>query len=376
MTTPSSDNHKDDDDDDDRTLEEREQWLRDRGVLIETPTDRQNNATTSSRSDDDGQHYYSITQQLLSNGHQPSLSLEEDNAVQFVHVPHGDGQPLQTLWLPASSISSGDSLPHYVQPYFADRRVIDTSLLNEQATKQFAGGDLKTLAETNLSSAAMTAAAAQGSVETFCLVHPADTNHYTGVYLYLDEVGLLKKLPHNQRASSIAQACGYHPAPHFYGDVFIGRVTTKPILNNVDFVVGVDTDRGAEWMQRAVSENVAWQQSLNQVTGRTNETQPAHMGTDGTVATESNFTWTQDEEEIEIIIAIFEASSIKKAALKVSFGARTIKVLYEGKNHLAVTLYGSIDVDGCTWTIDGKNLVITCEKSNGGEIWPRVKESS
>jgi hypothetical protein len=28
-------------------------------------------------------------------------------------------------------------------------------------------------------------------VETFSLVHPADTNDYCGVYLYLDEVGIL-----------------------------------------------------------------------------------------------------------------------------------------------------------------------------------------
>ncbi len=95
----------------------------------------------------------------------------------------------------------------------------------------------------------------------------------------------------------------------------------------------------------------------------------ALMGTDGTVATESYFTWTQDEEDIEIITTFELLSSIiKKVALKVSFHVRAIKVLYDGSNHLAVKLYGSIDVDGCTWTIDGKNLGITCEKSNGGEI--------
>jgi hypothetical protein len=56
MTTPS-DNHKEDDDD--RMLEECEQWLWDRGVLIETPTNHQN--ATTSRSNDG---HYLITQQL------------------------------------------------------------------------------------------------------------------------------------------------------------------------------------------------------------------------------------------------------------------------------------------------------------------------
>jgi hypothetical protein len=69
----------------------------------------------------------------------------------------------------------------------------------------------------------MNSVAAQGSVETFCLVHPADTNNYIGVYIYLDELGLLKKLQVNDRATAIAAACGYTPPPIFYGDVFWGR---------------------------------------------------------------------------------------------------------------------------------------------------------
>ena len=114
------------------------------------------------------------------------------------------------------------------------------------------------------------------------MVHPADTNNYEGVYIYLDEVGLLKKLPHNTRASQFAIACGYHPPPNFYGDVFIGRVKTRPIIHNVGFVAGVDTDRNAIWMQRAISENLTWQQEVNRIKGTSSETQPAAIGTDGT----------------------------------------------------------------------------------------------
>mgnify|MGYP005857209465 CR=1 FL=1 len=139
----------------------------------------------------------------------------------------------------------------------------------------------------------MNAVAAQGSVETFPLVHPADTNNYMGVYIYLDEVGLLKKLPPNARATSIAVACGYSPPPKFYGDVFIGRVQTKPHLTNIDFAAGKDTDSNAAWMQRAVAENFAWQQELNKVTNK-NKTAPI-SGTDGKAAKEEQFTWTQDE---------------------------------------------------------------------------------
>jgi hypothetical protein len=349
---------KDESEEDDKTLEEREQWLRDRGVLIETAEDRKAASSTASTSTStsstatDGVH--SIVQQV--SGLQLGVLNEEEDA--------------------SVAKKSGDSLTQYVKPYFADNKSIDASLLQQQSMKNFAGGDLKALADTNLSSAAMNSAAAQGSVETFPLVHPSpDTNGSTGVYIYLDEVGLLKKLPSNNRASQIAAACGFHPAPNFYGDVFMGRVKTQPILANVDFVAGVDTDRSAEWMQRAVSENLAWQQEMNKVTGRTGETQPAHAGTDGNVAAEDLFNWTQDDDEVELSVP-FESSSslaIDKNKVKVTFLPRAVKVKYAGEEKLSIQLHGGIDVDGSTWTIDGTNLVITCEKADAGEIWPRIQ---
>lgn len=363
--------------DDDMTLEEREEWLRSRGVLIETPGDRNNAAGATAAANGE-----SVLAQLAG------LDLKnkddsDDDAIPFVFVPQDDTQPLRTLYLPASVAQAkpGDALPEYVKPYFAsDKQTIDASLLKDQATKHFAaGGDLQQLAQTKLSPAAMNAVAAQGSVETFPLVHPADTNQFQGVYIYLDEVGMLKKLPLNARASQIAHACGYSPAPNFYGNVFIGRVQTKPRMKNVAFVAGIDTDRGAVWMQRAVSENVAWQQEMNQVTGRMGQTQPAAIGTEGNAAVEEQFEWTQDDDELEIVVVLKHdddddsAGVWDKKALKVSFLARSIKVQYKGEAKLSIALYGAVDVDGCTWTIDGKKLVITCEKANSGESWPRIK---
>jgi CS domain len=52
-------------------------------------------------------------------------------------------------------------------------------------------------------------------------------------------------------------------------------------------------------------------------------------------------------------------------------------VKYKGKEYVSIKLYDAIDVDGCTWTLDGKTkLVVTCEKAGGGGIWPRIKESN
>lgn len=348
--------------DDDMTPEEREEWLRSRGVVIETPADRQAGRENPSKS---------VLEQLIGG-----LDFShDDGCIPFVYCPQDDSKPFQTLYLPASVAETipGDALPEYVKPFFAsDKKSIDASLLKDQATKHFAGGDLKQLADAKISPAAMNAVAAQGSVETFPLVHPADTNHFQGVYIYLDEVGMLKKLPHNARASAIAEACGYNPPPNFYGDVFIGRVQTKPRITNIGFVAGVDTDRGAEWMQRAISENLAWQQELNRVTGKSGQLQPSHIGTEGKAAVEEKFQWTQDDDELEI--TVMNDNSWEKSSLKISFLPRSIKIKHAGEDHLAISLYSSIDVDGCTWTIDGgKKLVITCEKTNSGEMWPRIQ---
>jgi hypothetical protein len=390
----------DEEKDEDMTLEQREQWLRDRGVLIENPREDARNAALHQRQHDreDGavrpptiveqirMMRISTTESSSSSSSSSSQQEQQDKpaelgSIQFVWIPQDTTQPLKTLRLPAAlAQESGDSLPNYVKSFFADSKSIDASLLQQQATKHFAGGQLKDLASTNISTAAMNSVAAQGTVETFPLVHPADTNHYTGVYIYLDEVGLLKKLPANARASQMAAACGYHPAPNFYGDVFVGRVATRPTMTNIDFIVGRDTDRSAEWMVRAVSENVAWQQGYNEATGNVGATQPSHVGTEGVAAKEDRFTWTQEDDELEICIPLVddnEGSAIDKSKLKVLFHPRSIVVKYNGKEYVSIQLYDAIDVDGCTWTLDGKTkLVVTCEKAGGGGIWPRIKESN
>lgn len=66
--------------------------------------------------------------------------------------------------------------------------------------------------------------AAGGSVEVFRLVSPMESNHHKIINFYLDEVGLLKKLPLNARASQYALKAGFNPAPQFYGDIYVGRV--------------------------------------------------------------------------------------------------------------------------------------------------------
>ena len=113
---------------------------------------------------------------------------------------------------------------------------------------------------------------------------------------------------------------------------------------------------------------------MNTATGR-NDLQPAKAGEDGTVAQESNFTWTQQDDEVEIVFP-FEIDLDKKK-LKVLFLPRSVKIVYEGSTFLEIRLYGKVDVDGCVWTMDGKRkVVMTMEKGEEGTSWPRITEGA
>ena len=70
-----------------------------------------------------------------------------------------------------------------------------------------------------LSSSALENATKQGSAETFALVRPSATNGHRGVYLYLDEVGLLKSLPPTRAPAGLARACGFDGGQFLRGHV-------------------------------------------------------------------------------------------------------------------------------------------------------------
>lgn len=401
--------------DDGMTPSEREQWLRDRGVQIESSADRRKAESVLSGTD----RPLSIIEQVQRLSLSDAAAAGEKNdvvgdGVKFVYLPHDTSQPIKTVCLPVRLVEAlgpaGDIIPTYIKSFFADGRSIDEKIFKDQAAKQnLLGGDVAKFAASvkkdklatvsegepaaaaaakeedekpTLSSSALMNATAGGSVETFALVRPSKTNKNEGVYIYLDEVGMLKHLPLNTRASQLAQQCGYHPAPNFYGDVFVGRVSSKPMLHNIDIESGDIMDTTKEWMVRAPQENVLWQQALNEATGRSGETQPNHAGTEGVAAEAtgtdgSSYSWLQNEEEIELTVPLIadDAEKVNKSLIKVAFQPQKVVVKYNNECKVEVQLYSKIDVDGCTWTLDKKNLVITCEKARDGEIWPRLELS-
>mmetsp|Transcript_14046 Transcript_14046/g.28838 ORF Transcript_14046/g.28838 Transcript_14046/m.28838 type:complete len:420 (-) Transcript_14046:63-1322(-) len=336
--------------------EDRLKYLTDHGIEVETPEDRKAESST-----------VSLIIQQLQMTEEDSLSANP-SSIQFALIPQDTGKPIRRCYLPHSALHSGDALPKFVKSYFADGVSIDSNLLGDQATKQFSSGQLSGMDKSVITASSMNKVAAAGSVETFPLVHPSSTNGYNGVYIYLDEVGMLKKLPPNVRASRMAGECGYNPRPNFYGDVFVGRVCTKPNMRNVGFEVGRDTDGGAEWMLRAVGENLAWQQEMNRVTNRGGETQKGNDGEDGVSKSEDGYSWTQDNDEVEVVV---EDCNDKKL-VKCTFRSNSLKVVIGGDVKVDLELFQKIDVDGCTWTVQEGRLVIQMEKMDPGISWTRI----
>lgn len=359
---------------------ERLVWLRERGIVVETAEERK----------------LKKIQDIMNEKEIGTIDGEEYEDLSFVHVPHDESLPLKELSIKVSQnrLGKGDLLIEELKPYFsALSKKVDLSLFkkNQHGTKTL-GSTVDGSDDIQVSEEALQKVAEEGQVEVFCLVHPMPSNKYQSVNIYLDEIGMLKRLPMNKRAADFALRSGFNPAPKFYGDVFLGRVTQKPVLRNMSFKIGSDTSPDAEWIQKATMENIEYQTEMNQITGQGDTLQPCADGENGIAKEEQGgyYSWTQTDEEIEIILPlssndnnpevekkVLTSTDVKKGGLKVKFFPRKLIVSFHQKEILKMDFYDSVDPDGCTWTLEVGSqkkdtcLVISCEKSNEMS-WPRI----
>ena len=197
---------------------------------------------------------------------------------------------------------------------------------------------------------------------------------------------MLKNLPLNLRATKIAGQCGYNPEPKFYGDVFIGRVESKPTqpMHNISIKVEEVVNASSEWIVNAPRENLEWTQALDDATNgtyRKNHENKINDGTEGVSVEvskhgECSYSWIQNSDEVEITLPLLsdadEGTSANKTLVKVTFLRKKLLVKYDGNVLIELDLYEAVDTDCSTWTLDKDKLVITLEKSDGGKIWPRI----
>jgi hypothetical protein len=177
------------------------------GILVETAEDRRREQIKN-----------------IMNETDVGIDGEEYEDLKFVHIPHNESLPIKELSMKVpknrSTSTRGDVLLDELKPFFsALSKKLDVGLIKDSATKQFGSADTPQVSED-----ALRKVAEQGQVETFTLVHPTESNKYISVNIYLDEVGMLKRLPLNKRAADIASKAGFNPAPSFHGDIFLGRI--------------------------------------------------------------------------------------------------------------------------------------------------------
>lgn len=326
-------------------------WLRERGVQVETVEDRKR------------------AQQLSTTFYKGREDVRE---VPFVRIPADTSEPMEQriMYVPKGDGGYGDQLAEMLKPEFTGGK-LDHDLFSRTAQSSFGTESAK------ISASTLEKSVKQGSTETFRLVAPAESNSYHGVYIHLDEVGMLKGLPRNGRATALAETCGFGPPPPvFYGDVFVGRVKTRPApMINVALTVA-DLDSSQAWIQRAQVENFQFHEAMGQVTDQMEASNVgAPVGSDGRVTEDETkaFTWTQTEEDVEVTVPV--AKVVNKKKLKVVLSRQRISVKYDGdeKVEMEVPLFAPVDAEESSWSLSDGQVVFSLEKARQ-DSWPQIRK--
>jgi hypothetical protein len=317
----------------DLSMEERVQWLRDRGVEVDL---------------NEKPHKMNADEQPI-NENMSSLTL--------VMIPANDKESCEEIRIRISKDKSGDQLSVALKSIFASNDDIDHTLLQEKAMKQFGNMDMR------VSESTVNKVAHEGNVEVFTLSRPIEVNTFQGVNIYLDEAGQLKRLPPNTRASAIASLCGYKDVA-FAGDVFLGRikVSSMGIVSNIDFRLN-EISSDALWIKGVEAQNYAFGVRTNQVAMDTDLVTKS-----GGEDKEKGYTWDEDDSTIDI--SITKPSQISTARdLAVKFSSRLVKLSSkDGGWVLELKLKDSVSVDDCTWTLSSSHIEVSLEKTSKG-VW-------
>ena len=190
------------------------------------------------------------------------------------------------------------------------------------------------------------------------------------VNLYLDEVGALKKLPGNRRASALASLCGFGSGVPFFGDMFAGRVRTRAgRVCNVDFVLD-DTRPESAWLRVAAAQNRAQQQQEAPFRGAgATAEELRNVSGEG-----EGYTWEQEDDEVVVTVPVPVGTRGKHC--KIAISKRSVSVALTstapGFKELQLPLYAPVVASDSMWSLDGNNVVLTLVKSSEDEIWPAL----
>ena len=315
------------------TEEERVKFLRDRGVEVVMP----------------------------GEGISDSVATVTGEVFEYVFIPASESEPIQTLSA-SQGATAADVLPGLLKSSWKahsnlsmDDDVVRRETRGRLDNLMVAGGGVDVRAP---SAAAMEAAAAEGSTEVVPLSQPSATTNNLGVRLYIDEVGVLRNLPLNPRATALAARVGFADM-RIHGDAYVGRVRTVPSggLRNVS-VCAAELQKGA-WIDEALASN------HNLFTKA--QADGAKDGSEG--GSGENYRWTQTEEDVEVCVKIPPEVAKDKKLIKVSYGSSgDALVVHAGPLPLVtlMPLFDKVRPDDCSWTVDkvASELIVTMEKVN------------
>jgi hypothetical protein len=228
---------------------------------------------------------------------------------------------------------------------------------------------------------------ASTSCEITAVVVPTKANNFIGISMYSDDKAVAKRLPVNQRATTLSKNCG-HALAEIRGDVFISRYhddEMADIWERINFTIA-DASPRAKWMKKAIQKGggggsgstTANAPSLSNTMNQMMTANGGGAAAPGSAddlnaaadAAETRFKWNQIGEEVEVLINLPKGTKAKD--LNVKFTSSNIDValkatpdapLVEGK------LFSAIVSGDSTYTIADSVLTITLCKRDAGCNW-------
>jgi len=182
---------------------------------------------------------------LLLSGH-PFLPMT--NSFQVVYIPADTDLPT-TEW--TITYKDGEEVPclfDRIKAHFAETQ--KGVKLNESEKKRQKEQLQEKAKGTQVPDEFLDRMLSMNFVGSTALLNPIKDTEYMAINLYTDDQGLMKNLPHNVRASAVAQEVG--KPMQVLGDAWIARYRDdgQDLFQRMDFTVG-DLRSDAEWMKKA-----------------------------------------------------------------------------------------------------------------------------
>jgi len=292
----------------------------------------------------------------------------------YVYVPAEKGAPMEVLEASKPDDLQDDTFTTTLKKHFSSRGKVDRKILEAQISEKIKGQKLDEKQIEMLMG--------HTSVEINPITVPTQRNNFLSVSMYVDDQGIAKSLPLNERASQIALASGR--ASEVRGDAFFGRIfDDQNVWTREDFTLA-DCRSDAPWIAAAKKESlrpktsdVELQKMLAKAQTKSNSETRSRVMTlctyfDRELAEKKfpegstgRYSWNQKEDEVEIVVPVPEGCSSKD--VKMGLKSKSIVVALKGQVILEGDLFQTVRTDGSTWSISGdgnsRKLSIVLEKA-------------